>query len=168
MWRAVSWCDVTSKATVAATAPPPSRPPSVSTRVSRGRKPSGSAGPNRVRAQSGGRGDGPSAGSQNAWLETRVRTWLVGLCRCIELLGKKRSNQHRKKSSKFSFPAEQTRRVFCSGGGRENILEEKYCEAVLKPKTSKRCSNKRCRGRWKVGKWSKVIGRDILLYHSKA
>ena len=72
---------MTSEATEAATAPLPSRPPSASTRASRDWRPSGSAVPNRVRAQSGGRADGPNAGSQNAWLETRVRTWLVRFCR---------------------------------------------------------------------------------------
>ena len=63
----------------------------------------------------------------------------------------------------LSSSAEQTRRVFCSGGGgRDDVLEEKFCEAVLKPKASRRCSNKRCRGRWKVGKWSQVTQCDDI------
>ncbi len=51
--------------------------------------------------------------------------------------------------------AKQTRLVFCGVEDGEE-LSERYCEAVLKPKNTRTCTNKRCKGKWMVGKWSEV------------
>ena len=53
---------------------------------------------------------------------------------------------------------------FCLMNPRDCILfslcpifqEDKYCEAILRPKTSRTCVNKRCKAVWKAGKWSEV------------
>lgn len=48
----------------------------------------------------------------------------------------------------------QTRDVICAV--KDKALDDKYCEAVLRPRSSQTCHNRRCRGIWKVGAWSEV------------
>jgi hypothetical protein len=62
----------------------------------------------------------------------------------------------------YYISAEQKRLVFC-GRPDDEEMDEKYCEAVLKPKSSRECTNKRCKGKWKEGEWSEVRSR-----HSKS
>ena len=50
----------------------------------------------------------------------------------------------------------QTRSVYCGSQQNNETLDEKYCEAVLKPRSSQTCHNKNCKGIWKVGVWSEV------------
>ena len=51
----------------------------------------------------------------------------------------------------------QSRNVYCGSQETKNVLDEKYCEAVLKPKSSQPCRNRKCKGAWKVGEWSEVV-----------
>ncbi len=37
-----------------------------------------------------------------------------------------------------------------------STLDDKYCETVLRPRSSQNCFNRRCRGIWKAGEWSEV------------
>ena len=50
----------------------------------------------------------------------------------------------------------QTRVVFCGSKVSNQTMEEKYCEAVLKPTSSQTCHNRKCKGSWKIGNWSEV------------
>ena len=49
----------------------------------------------------------------------------------------------------------QTRDVMCSIDDFKTV-DDKYCEAVLRPRSSQTCFNRRCRGIWKSSPWSKV------------
>ena len=49
----------------------------------------------------------------------------------------------------------QTRDVRCAVG-QNTTVEEKYCEAVLKPTSSRTCSNDQCRAIWQAQQWSEV------------
>ena len=55
----------------------------------------------------------------------------------------------------------QTRDVFCTVG--DKTVDDKYCEAVLRPRSTQKCRNRRCKGVWKTGLWSKVINRYFLI-----
>lgn len=50
----------------------------------------------------------------------------------------------------------QTRDVICSIGTTTDntTVDDKYCEAVLRPRSSQTCFNRRCRGIWKTTQWS--------------
>ena len=50
----------------------------------------------------------------------------------------------------------QTRNVRCLVG-LNTTVEEKYCEAVLKPTSSRTCNNEQCRAIWQAQAWSEVI-----------
>ena len=58
----------------------------------------------------------------------------------------------------------QTRNVFCGSQTNNKTLEEKYCEAVLKPRSSQTCHNRKCKGLWKVGNWSEVGENTLQCY----
>ena len=49
----------------------------------------------------------------------------------------------------------QTRDVFCAVA--DKTVDDKYCEAVLRPRSTQKCRNRRCKGIWKTGLWSQVI-----------
>ena len=53
----------------------------------------------------------------------------------------------------------QTRDVFCSVA--DKTVDDKYCEAVLRPRSTQKCQNRRCKAIWKTGLWSKVIATSI-------
>jgi hypothetical protein len=46
--------------------------------------------------------------------------------------------------------------VFCGSKVSNQAMDEKYCEAVLKPTSSQTCHNRKCKGSWKIGDWSEV------------
>ena len=49
----------------------------------------------------------------------------------------------------------QTRDVLCQVAENKKAVEDKYCEAVLRPRSSKTCFNRKCKGIWKTSPWSK-------------
>jgi len=49
------------------------------------------------------------------------------------------------------------RQVLC-GSDQDQPTDERFCEAVLKPRASKTCRNKQCKGKWKAGQWSECEG----------
>merc|ERR1711953_262015 len=50
----------------------------------------------------------------------------------------------------------QTRDVLCSVADKtKKAVEDKYCETVLRPRSSKTCFNRKCKGIWKTDQWSK-------------
>lgn len=64
------------------------------------------------------------------------------------------------------------REVSC-GLNEGDPMEERFCEAVLKPRASKTCRNKQCKGTWKASQWSECQGecgqvgekgRDVTCY----
>ena len=55
----------------------------------------------------------------------------------------------------------QTRDVFCAVG--DKTVDDKYCEAVLRPRSTQKCRNRRCKGIWKTGLWSKVWPKANLV-----
>ena len=48
------------------------------------------------------------------------------------------------------------------------MLDDRFCEAVLRPRSTRTCYNRRCVGRWEEGEWSKVIifFAEILLFQT--
>ena len=48
------------------------------------------------------------------------------------------------------------REVRCVAGGKNTTVDEKYCEAVLKPVSSRTCSNEQCKAIWQAQAWSEV------------
>ena len=57
----------------------------------------------------------------------------------------------------------QTRDVLCSVADKtKKAVEDKYCETVLRPRSSKTCFNRKCKGIWKTDQWSKVSSKNIL------
>ena len=60
----------------------------------------------------------------------------------------------------------QSRNVYCGSQETHNVLDEKYCEAVLKPKSSQTCRNRKCKGVWKVSDWSEVIVFTYFDHHN--
>ena len=50
----------------------------------------------------------------------------------------------------------QTRDVRCAVG-HNTTVEEKYCEAVLKPTSSRTCNNEQCKAIWQPQQWSEVM-----------
>ena len=53
----------------------------------------------------------------------------------------------------------QTRDVFCAVA--DKTVDDKYCEAVLRPRSTQKCRNRRCKGIWKTGLWSQVITKYL-------
>ncbi|XP_071743859.1 protein madd-4 isoform X1 [Lepeophtheirus salmonis] len=37
---------------------------------------------------------------------------------------------------------------------KDNNLDDRFCEAILRPKASRQCNNPKCEGKWHVGSWS--------------
>ena len=55
------------------------------------------------------------------------------------------------------------REVSC-GLNEGDPMEERFCEAVLKPRASKTCRNKQCKGTWKASQWSEVSSIVVILF----
>ena len=53
------------------------------------------------------------------------------------------------------------REVSC-GLNEGDPMEERFCEAVLKPRASKTCRNKQCKGTWKASQWSEVSSIVVI------
>ena len=62
----------------------------------------------------------------------------------------------------------QTRDVLCSVADKtKKAVEDKYCETVLRPRSSKTCFNRKCKGIWKTNLWSKVSQKHSLIEITK-
>lgn len=73
----------------------------------------------------------------------------------------------RSSSSSPAFAAFQTRNVTCSINNGKLTFADTFCEAILRPKTSRSCFNRKCRGRWTSGKWSKVCFKQKCYFIGK-
>ena len=66
-------------------------------------------------------------------------------------------------TSDVSFSGILHREVVC-GSSEDQPIDQRFCEAVLKPRASKTCRNKQCKGRWRAGNWSEVRQKSFEVY----